>query len=348
MYLHVRALSSYPSLHYKLRLIGILWIRIFVDLSSGRRFPILHHAYRPPAVPVANDRLLRYKLLPRHRSVRIGIQMNDASSSSRGTPKKDQQQKAAAQRALRAQVARAALPKVRPSRLGLLELPMYAMDHCLVLEAADTSPAGGAIEALPQRRFLPVLLSAQEGLRLEQSLRDGGEPRGRFSLAASLLARKTLFDKIAGTVLPTFDLVAKADGKRTLSQIILDQLDAQGLETRQIILGAAAKGPDTLQMRDMGANTPAAVGSVTIEDLPAYLIVEAIEGRGGSPPSTAKELPLSSAAEAVLLLSELAKRRGDTAASALPPLLVTMELWQEKSTVEEKLPLCFEDTILHW
>ena len=190
-------------------------------------------------------------------------------------------------------------------------------------------------------KLLPVLLSFDQGAALEAEL-GGGAGGMRIlttaGLAGRLLARTDFFEAATasaasrGTVsqrprVGVWELAQKAQAADGLADAMMSHLVSCGLVPRSCQLGTVAEEGEveTVGMRDLGANTPAAPSSVRLtSQLPSSLLCSAGEAQ--------VVVPLGGAADAVILARHA--RRGGGAL----PLLVTSSLWQRRSVLPSRLP----------
>jgi hypothetical protein len=205
---------------------------------------------------------------------------------------------------------------VRPMLMGRLQLPVYGSEHLLVIEKVDEG----------DDKLLPLLLSFEQGTRLERELIGTNNGDSKFAVTAAVVARKLFFEQAAGKPISLWDaggLVQPED--RSLTDVMLRHLRSCGLTPVSCALGSPGSGGG-VTTRDMGAFTDAAPAFTRTADLPVTLLCER---EAASPQSQVVELPLESIAEAVLF----SRAREDPL-----PLRVTVPLWEQRAVAQSRLP----------
>ena len=219
---------------------------------------------------------------------------------------------------------------IRPLKLARLRNPVYGAEQLLLF----------GVEG--DERVMGSLLSFDQGAGLESSLGGGGGGGGPFAsigLAGKLLARREFFEAAAQKEYDPLALmqIAGRGGGGGLATAMLSHLATCGLSPVTCILGSAAEetSVNSVGMRDMGANTPAAPSSVRItSELPAILTCATAAA------SAEVLVPLGGAADAVLLARGLAS---SSSGSSDLPLLITPTLWELRAVPAERLPETIEE-----
>lgn len=221
------------------------------------------------------------------------------------------------------------LVAVQPLKLARLKNSVYGAEQLLLfgMDGADGKVMGS-------------LLSFDQGAGLESELNDGGGgfsgPLAAAGLAGKLLARQDFFEAAAERKYNPMSMMQMASGSSNIAAAMLSHLDEYGLTPVCCTLASAGE-VDTVGMRDMGANTPAAPSSVRItSELSATLTCAKLVGESAS-----KVLvPLGGAADAVLLARGLASTGGEL------PLLVDPALWELRAVTPERLPETVDETLV--
>lgn len=211
---------------------------------------------------------------------------------------------------------------VQPVKLARLLNSVYGSEQILLFGRQDVPD-----------KIMPTLLTFDQGAALEAEL--GGQGSGwmpdivvNAALAGKLIARTDFFEAVSRSRLGAWELALKAQKASGLADALVLHLSEHGLRPRSVTLGSAAEEgeTDTVGMRDMGANTPAAPSSVRLTaQLPATLVCDAAGDKTVA-------VPLGGAADAVLLAQHAARRGG-----ALP-LSVSAALWELRAISPQRLP----------
>ena len=213
----------------------------------------------------------------------------------------------------------AVLMPVTPHAISRLVLPSYSSEHLLELTSEDDG----------SDCRLPVLLRFSEGTRLEDWFRTGKGASG-VPLGVECIARKSLFESVAGKALAPWDLVGVSDGCEDLCCAVFKDVERNGFVPQVVLLRLEAElytgGGGVTRYREeyaSNARQPAGPPPLRLGELVATLTCDSASPCSGD----GLAIQLDGPGEAVLF----------SAAGRLP-MLISSETWEARSCAADALP----------